>query len=85
MMGGTFHRYTLVAVCDLFLLACFPTELEVASNLVIMNVVIRSNCVDTIVATQITSPDGQMICLHIDRKVKNNVEFRAVHENQVVD
>lgn len=50
-----------------------------------MDPIVCSNGIYPIITTQIASTNSQMICLNIDSKVKDDVEFRAVHQNQVVD
>lgn len=53
--------------------------------LIIMDPIVRPNGIDAIITTQIGSADSQMICFNIDRKVKNDVKFRTIHQDQVVN
>lgn len=45
-----------------------------------MNIIVGANCIDSIVAPKITTPNGQMVGFHIGGKIKNYVEFGAVDQ-----
>jgi hypothetical protein len=55
------------------------------ANLIVMNVVVRSNRINTIVATQVRPADGQVIYFDVQDKIEHNVKFRTVHQNQVMN
>jgi hypothetical protein len=50
-----------------------------------MNVVICSNGINAIVATQVRPADGQVIYFDVQDEIKHNVKFRTVNQNQVMD
>lgn len=50
-----------------------------------MNVIISSNRVYTIVATQICPTDGQVIYFNVQDEIEHDVKFRTVNQNQVMD
>jgi hypothetical protein len=49
-----------------------------------MDVVICSNGVDSIIASEICTPYSEMVNLHVQCKVEYNMEFRAVNQDQVM-
>lgn len=55
------------------------------TNLIVMNVVICSDRINTVVATQIRSADGQVIYFDVQDKIEHNVKFWTVNQDQVMD
>lgn len=53
--------------------------------LVVVYPIVCPNSINAILTTQVGSTNSQMISFNVDSKVKNDVELRAVDEDQVMD
>ena len=52
---------------------------------VVMDVVVRPDCVDTVVAAQVGSSDREMVRFDVHGEVQNNMELGTVDQDQVMD
>lgn len=50
-----------------------------------MDIIVRSNRIDTIIASEICTPYSQMVHFDIQRKVEYDMEFGAIDQDQVVN
>lgn len=50
-----------------------------------MDVVIGPDSIDPIIAAQISTANGKVVRFNIHSKVQDNMEFRTVDEDQIVD
>lgn len=55
------------------------------TNLYVMNPVVGTNDIDSIIRSQVTTTNGQVVCLEVDDEVEDNVKLGAVNKDEVVD
>lgn len=53
--------------------------------LIIMNPIVRPNSINTIIRTQISSPNRQMIYLNILTKIKHKMKFGTIDQEKIMD
>ena len=84
-MRWAFHAYALIAVRDLRYVNC--QTLKSGANLtyfVIMNPVVLADRINAIVASKIGSTNGKMVHFDVSSKLEDEVEFRAVNQDEIV-
>lgn len=52
---------------------------------VVVHPVVRAHGINSVVAAQVGSPDGEVVYLEVDPKVEDEVELGAVDQEEVVD
>ncbi|GMF71159.1 unnamed protein product [Aspergillus oryzae] len=88
-MGGALYGDAFVAVC--YLSYCvsewffFGWGWGGVLYFVVVDVVVRPDSVDTIVATQIGASDRKMVRFDIHGEVQNNMELGTIDQDQVMD
>lgn len=86
MVGRALHANALVAVGDL---RCVSSQLRRsdgnAAYFIIVDPVVLANRVNSIVAPEIGSSDCEMVHFDVSPKLENEVEFRTIHQDEIVE
>lgn len=86
MVGRALHANALVAVGDL---RCVSSQLRRsdgnAAYFIIVDPVVLANRINTIVAPEVGSTDGQMIHFDVSSKLEDEMEFRTVDQDEIVE
>ena len=81
----TFHRHTFISISNLSSSATISLGRKTLFCLIIMNPVIITNSIDSIITAKVCSTDRKMVDFNIDTEIKHKMKLRAVHENQIMN